>query len=119
MSSLPSIFPSDSNKLSAIDLTQARADATKTSRNNYSLDKLGPITLGLTPEHIEALEAMLINLNKVNVPVTNGTLIYKETQKRIHTKIKGNTNYNQNQDSLMDSSSILKEEAIRNYDISN
>ncbi|CAD8046969.1 unnamed protein product [Paramecium sonneborni] len=114
ISSLPSIFPYDSNKLSAIDLTQARQEATKSSRNTYQLEKLGPITLGLTSEDVENLENMLTRLNQKNLPVTNGTLIYRETQKRIkqHLKQQGSMDVSQ----INDSSTILKEQAIHSYD---
>ncbi|CAD8140295.1 unnamed protein product [Paramecium octaurelia] len=114
VSSLPSIFPYDSHKLSAIDLTQARLEAAKSSRNTYQLDKLGPITLGLTNEDVENLENMLTRLNQKNLPVTNGTLIYRETQKRIkqHIKQQGSMDVSQ----INDSSTVLKEQAIHSYD---
>ncbi|CAD8054231.1 unnamed protein product [Paramecium sonneborni] len=114
ISSLPSIFPYDSNKISAIDLTQARQEATKSSRNTYQLDKLGPITLGLTNEDLENLENMLARLNQKNLPITNGTLIYRETQKKIkqHLKQQGSMDVSQ----INDSSTILKEQAIHSYD---
>ncbi|CAD8138512.1 unnamed protein product [Paramecium pentaurelia] len=114
ISSLPSIFPYDSHKLSAIDLTQARLQATKSSRNNYQLDQLGPITLGLTNQDIENLENMLTKLNSKNLPVTNGTLIYRETQKRIKKQIKPQGSMDVSQ--INDSSTVLKEQAIHSYD---
>ncbi|CAK60609.1 unnamed protein product (macronuclear) [Paramecium tetraurelia] len=113
-SSLPSIFPFDSHKLSSIDLHQARQDVAKTCRNNYSLEKLGPITLGLTNEDIENLENMLAKLNQKNQPVTNGTLIYKETQKRIKQQIKQKGQMEVSQ--INDQSAVLKEQAIHSYD---
>ncbi|CAK72671.1 unnamed protein product (macronuclear) [Paramecium tetraurelia] len=116
ISSLPSIFPYDSNKLSAIDLTQARIQASKSSRNNYQLDKLGPITLGLKNEDLENLENMLIRLNQKNLPVTNGTLIYRETQKRIKQQIKQEQGGSIEVSQINDSSTVLKEQAIHSYD---
>ncbi|CAD8142669.1 unnamed protein product [Paramecium octaurelia] len=113
-SSLPSIFPFDSHKLSSIDLHQARQEVAKTCRNNYSLEKLGPITLGLTNEDIENLENMLAKLNQKNQPVTNGTLIYKETQKRIKQQIKQKGQMEVSQ--INDQSAVLKEQAIHSYD---
>ncbi|CAD8136417.1 unnamed protein product [Paramecium octaurelia] len=116
ISSLPSIFPYDSNKLSAIDLTQARIQASKSSRNNYQIDKLGPITLGLKNEDLENLENMLIRLNQKNLPVTNGTLIYRETQKRIKQQIKQQQGGSIEVSQINDSSTVLKEQAIHSYD---
>ncbi|CAD8044038.1 unnamed protein product [Paramecium primaurelia] len=112
--SLPSIFPFDSHKLSSIDLQLVRQEAAKSCRNNYQLENLGPITVGLSNEDIENLENMITKLNQQNQPVNNGTLIYKETQKRIKQQImqKGQNDVSQ----INDQSAVLKEQAIHSYD---
>ncbi|CAD8137946.1 unnamed protein product [Paramecium pentaurelia] len=112
--SLPSIFPFDSHKLSSIDLQLARQEAAKSCRNNYQLENLGPITVGLSNEDIESLENMITKLNQQNQPVNNGTLIYKETQKRIKQQIKQKGQNDVSQ--INDQSAVLKEQAIHSYD---
>ncbi|CAK79597.1 unnamed protein product (macronuclear) [Paramecium tetraurelia] len=110
---LPSIFPFDSHKLSSIDLHLARQEAALTSRNNYQLEKLGPIQEGLSNEDIQNLENMLAKLNLKNSPINNGTLIYKETQKRIKQQIKQKA-HTESQNN--DQSTVIKEQAIHSYD---